>query len=169
MLIVVSLKLLNGFFCAKLVHLFRASRRRVLIPRDRPSLSNFAQTPRRRSGVSTSRPLIVVAPQHFPRCGVHKVNLPASNAGQGFVAPVVRRNFFCREALHAEAGVWAAVDERGHMVLCRIRPPVQLRSVWGASFRGEPNAGTGIRHSLDFTWPGPMLAILCKCSSASRR
>ncbi len=51
--------------------------------------------------------------QHFPRCGVHKVNLPASNAGQGFIAPVVRRNFFCREALHAEAGVWAAVDQRG--------------------------------------------------------
>jgi hypothetical protein len=99
--------------------------------------------------------LIVVAPQHFPRCGVHKVNLPANDAGHGFVAPVVRRNFFCREALHVEAGVWAAVDERGHTVLCRISAAGQLRSVWGASFRGESKAGTGIQHSLDSRMAGP--------------
>jgi hypothetical protein len=39
--------------------------------------------------------------------------------------------------------------------LCRISAAGQLRSVWGASFRGESKAGTGIQHSLDSRLAGP--------------
>jgi hypothetical protein len=87
-------------------------------------------------------PSLVAASQHSPRRRVHKVDLPAREAGQGFETLVIRPDFFCREALHVEAGVWTAVDERGHgSVVPAFWPPIQHGNRGAGAASGRPRPG----------------------------